>query len=75
MSLQIHLPQDVQRRLSKLSERSGRSLSYLIAEAVREHLDDLEDLYIARQRLSALRSGAIPALPFEDVLKRHDRDN
>ena len=40
-------------------------------EAIREHLDDLEDLYIAEQRLVDHRAGKTKAVPLEEVMKRY----
>jgi predicted DNA-binding protein len=43
MTISISLPNDVERRLNALSATTGRSKSDLAAEAVGEHLADLED--------------------------------
>ena len=40
-------------------------------EAIREHLDDLEDLYLSEQRLVAHRAGESPAAPLAEVMKRY----
>ena len=37
-------------------------------EAIREHLADLEDLYLAEERLLALRSGKSQTVPLATVL-------
>jgi RHH-type rel operon transcriptional repressor/antitoxin RelB len=44
-------------------------------EAIREHLDDLEDLYLAEQRLADIRSGKTQTIPMEDVMKRYGLEN
>lgn len=36
-------------------------------EAIREHLDDLEDLYIAEQRLIEIRAGRSQTYTLEEV--------
>lgn len=53
----LRLPDDIGRRLTALAERTGRSRTFYILEAIREHLDDLEDIYLAEQRLTDLRAG------------------
>lgn len=42
-----------------------------MVEAIREPLDDLEDLYLAEQRLIDLRGGKTQAVPLEVVMKRY----
>ena len=36
-----------------------------------KHLDDLEDLYLAEQRLIDARAGKTEAVPLEDMMKRY----
>lgn len=71
MPLSIRLPEDVDARLSRLAERTGRTKTFYVIEAVREHIDDLEDLYLAEQRLIDMRSGKTQPVPLEEVMKRH----
>lgn len=40
-------------------------------EAIREHIDDLEDLYLAEQRLVAHHAGKSQSIPLEEVMKRY----
>ena len=40
-------------------------------EAIREHLDDLEDLYLSEQRLVAHRAGESQAASLAEVMKRY----
>lgn len=56
MTVSLRLPDDIQNRLQRLAQLIGRSKSSYM-EAIREHLDDLEDLYLAEQRLADIRSG------------------
>ena len=49
----LRLPDEVDQRLNRLANRTGRSKTFYLIEAIREHLDDLEDLYLAEQRLIA----------------------
>jgi RHH-type transcriptional regulator, rel operon repressor / antitoxin RelB len=69
--LAIRLPQSVERRLEKLARRTGRTKTYYVREAILQHLDDLEDIYLAQQTLERIRSGEERTLPLKDVLKRH----
>ena len=38
----LRLPDDVAQRLNRLADRTGRSKTFYMIEAIREHLDDLE---------------------------------
>jgi RHH-type transcriptional regulator, rel operon repressor / antitoxin RelB len=49
--LAIRLPSDIEDRLEELAQRTGRTKTFYAREAILAHLDDLEDLYLARQRL------------------------
>lgn len=71
MPISIRLPSDVETRLQNLAALTGRSKTYYITEAICEHLDDLEDLYLAERELEAIRAGASTATPLADVMKRY----
>ena len=71
MALSIRLPGDVEDRLKNLAARTGRTKSYYITEAICEHLDDLEDLYLAERELEAIRAGKSETVPLEEVMKRY----
>lgn len=49
--LAVRLQEEEEKRLQALADKTGRSKSYYVREAIREHLDDLEDYYLAVHRL------------------------
>ncbi|MBF0482219.1 MAG: TraY domain-containing protein [Desulfovibrionaceae bacterium] len=65
--LAIRLPAEVESRLEALARATGRSKTFYAREAILEHLDDLEDLYLAEQRLIEHRAGRSKAHSLEDV--------
>jgi RHH-type rel operon transcriptional repressor/antitoxin RelB len=69
--LAIRLPADIEKRLDRLAKRSGRTKTWYAREAILAHLDDLEDLQIAEERLRALKEGRSTTVPLEDVMKRY----
>lgn len=71
MAISIRLPDDVETRLKNLAALTGRSKTYYVTEAICEHLDDLEDLYLAERELEAIRSGASTTTPLVEVMKRY----
>lgn len=53
----IRLSDETYARLQSLADRTGRTATYYIREAIEEHLDDLEDIYLAEQVLERVRRG------------------
>ena len=69
--LAIRLPQSIERRLERLARRTGRTKTYYVREAILEHLEDLEDMYLAEGALERIQRGEEKAIPLKDVMKRH----
>jgi len=69
--LAIRLPESIEKRLEKLARRTGRTKTYYVREAILQHLDDLEDMYLAERVLDRVRDGEENTVPLEDVMKRH----
>ena len=69
--LAIRLPESIEKRLDKLARRTGRTKTYYVREAILQHLDDLEDMYLAERVLDRIRDGEENTVPLEDVMKRH----
>jgi RHH-type rel operon transcriptional repressor/antitoxin RelB len=55
--LPIRLPLSVEKRLEELARRTGRTKSYYAREAILQHLEDLEDIYLAERTLRRIRDG------------------
>lgn len=49
--LAIRLSPEIEARLEALAKRTGRTKTFYAREAILEHLDDLEDTYLAEKRL------------------------
>jgi RHH-type rel operon transcriptional repressor/antitoxin RelB len=69
--LAIRLPEKIEKRLDRLAKRTGRTKTYYAREAILQHLDELEDIYIAEKRLEAIRAGRTRTIPIEKVMRRH----
>lgn len=69
--LAIRLPQSIEKRLEKLARRTGRTKTFYAREAILQHIEELEDVYLAEARLERIRGGEEKAIPLEDVIKRH----
>jgi RHH-type rel operon transcriptional repressor/antitoxin RelB len=70
--LAIRLPQSMEKRLERLARRTGRTKTFYVREAIMEHLEDIEDLYLAEGVLERIRAGKTQTIPLKDVMKRHD---
>ena len=71
MSISIRLPEEVESRLDALAKRTGRTKTFYMRQAIVEHLDDLEDLYLAEKRLEDLQAGRSKTVPLEEVMTRY----
>ena len=67
MSVSLRLPEDLSRRLNSLAAQTGRSKTFYMLEAIKQHLDELEDLYLADQRLQDVRAGRSMTHSLDDV--------
>jgi RHH-type rel operon transcriptional repressor/antitoxin RelB len=73
--LAIRLPQSIEKRLEKLARRTGRTKTFYVREAILQHLEDLEDVYLAEARLEKIRSGEEESIPLETVIERHGMED
>ena len=64
----VRLPEDIERRLSDLARKTGRTKTFYVREAVQVHLEDLEDLYLAEQEVKNLRAGRSTTTPLAEVV-------
>lgn len=71
MPLSIRLPSDVESRLNALAARTGRSKTFYATEAIATHLEDLEDLYLAEQRLVDLHAGKSDTVSLDELMARY----
>ena len=69
--LAIRLPAEIEDRLDALAKATGRTKTFYAREAILEHLDDLEDLYLAEQRLTDIRAGKTQTVPLDKLMKRY----
>jgi RHH-type rel operon transcriptional repressor/antitoxin RelB len=75
MPYSLRLPHEIEERLEKLAAMTGRTKAFYIMEAIFEHLDDMEDVYIAEKRLEDIKLGRTKTLPLKEVMKEYDLEN
>ncbi len=71
----IRLPDETYERLQALAARTGRTATFYIRQAIEEHLDDLEDIYLAEGVLERLRRGEIGTRPLKEVMEELGLDD
>jgi RHH-type rel operon transcriptional repressor/antitoxin RelB len=49
--LRIRLPKEIEIRLAELADKTGRTQTFYVREAILRHLEELEDKYLAVHRL------------------------
>lgn len=49
--LAIRIPQDIESRLQRLAQKTGRTKTYYAREAILRFLEDIEDEYLALSRI------------------------
>jgi RHH-type rel operon transcriptional repressor/antitoxin RelB len=71
--LAIRLDADVEKRLEALAAKTGRTKTFYAREAIEAYLDDLEDFYLAEERMKQFRDGdAIPLTQVKSELGLDD---
>jgi RHH-type transcriptional regulator, rel operon repressor / antitoxin RelB len=73
--LALRLPPEIEARLDELAKRTGRSKSFYARQAILEHLDDLEDIYVAEQRLEEYRRGDSETVSLAELMARYGMED
>lgn len=63
--LAVRLNKDIEARLERLAKKTGRTKTFYAREAIEAHLDDLEDFFLAEDRLRDFRHE--DAVPLADL--------
>lgn len=59
--LAIRLKPELEDRLTKLAKKTGRTKTFYAREAIEQHLENLEDYYLAAQALERTKRTYTPA--------------
>ena len=71
MPMSLRLPDVVETRLSQLAARTGRSKTYYATQAIIDHIDDLEDLYLAQAVAERVRDGREKTTPLAQLIAEY----
>ena len=50
----VRLNKEIENRLAFLAKKTGRTKSFYIRQALEEHLEEMEDIYLAEERYRTL---------------------
>jgi RHH-type rel operon transcriptional repressor/antitoxin RelB len=68
--LAVRLSKDLEKRITALSRRTGRTKTFYARQAIEEHLGDLEDLYITEARLADIDAGRVELMSLDEALRK-----
>ena len=67
MPLSIRLTEEDEARLSALTARTGRSKTFYVRQAIRAHLDELEELYQDHEAVRLWEASGKKSRPAEEL--------
>ena len=73
--LTIRLPASTEERLSRLAKETGRTKSFYVKEALKNYLEDLEDIYLSDKVVDRIRKGEEDVISSEEMGKILGLDN
>lgn len=68
--LSVRLPLKMEKKLTSLSKKTGRTKSYYVQQALAQNFEDMEDIYLADQSRAEILAGGI-LLSQEEVEARY----
>lgn len=69
--LAIRLPPELESRLQALALATGRTKTFYAREAILKHIEEMEDVYLAEQRLIELRAGRSSTMTLDAMEREH----
>jgi len=69
MTVTVRLTHEEEARLEALSRRTGRTKSFYVRAAIRDHLEDLEDAYAADEAMKDFEANGRQSRPLADLAR------
>ena len=69
--LAIRLEPEIEKRLAALAKKTGRTKTFYARQAILEHLEDLEDTYLAEKRWNEFKIGDQKTVSLAEMMKQH----
>jgi len=71
MTVTVRLTVEEEARLDALAQRTGRTKSFYVRQAIQSHLEDLEDAYAADEALKVFEESGGASRPLTELLAEH----
>jgi RHH-type rel operon transcriptional repressor/antitoxin RelB len=71
-TINVRIPDEIAERLDRLAQETHRTKSFYLREIIENHLEDIEDAYLAEKRLEDIRAGKTTTIPLSEAMKRLD---
>jgi RHH-type transcriptional regulator, rel operon repressor / antitoxin RelB len=65
----VRLPSEIENRLARLSRLTGRTKTHYVREAILAYMDDLEDYFLAEERMRTFDRAKTISL--DDLVKKY----
>jgi RHH-type rel operon transcriptional repressor/antitoxin RelB len=75
MPTTVRLSPDTEARLDQLAAKTGRTKAFYLRCLIEEHLDDIEDAYLADQALREFRASGEKTFSHDEVRRRLGLDD
>jgi len=69
MATSIRLPEEIEHRLDFLAQKTGRTKAFYIREMIMDKIGEMEDYYLAADRMERVRKGKEKVLTAKEVRK------
>jgi len=73
--ISIRLSPELDARLDALAKKTSRTKTFYIREAITEHIDELEAVYLAVQRREDVRSGRTGVVSLAELKAEYGLDD
>lgn len=67
----VRLPKTIEERLDHLAEKTGRTKTYYVREAILEYLGEMEDIYLAEQVLESVKAGREDTVGLDEMIDKY----
>lgn len=71
----VRVSKDLEERLERLAKMTGRTKTYYVREAIEEHLDELEEIYLAEKVLEDVRAGRETSTELDELIDWYGLDD
>lgn len=68
----VRLDGDIVERLTNLAQMTGRTKTYYIKEAVKEKIDEMELIYLAKSRAEDIKAGRGTTISLEELKSKYE---